>query len=186
MKNIFIILLINIISVPVFSQQITDTLTLKRSNKDSAAFLMGKSDDQKTGVYILAGVGVVSATYAYIKVFSLETEPTSGPVVALSIVSVTAVIGAASLMMASKKTKAKAQSLLQESVHDIPDRSYQDPAIKKLPNRTMIIARAPFKHSSVNTLRNTSIGISQDKINLGYNSTPAKLNSLVLSISLGH
>jgi hypothetical protein len=183
MKNILTTLLIILFSVPVFSQQSTDTMSLKRSNKDSAEFLVARSDEQKTGAYILDGIGIVTGGIALAKLFSF-TETTSGPVIALSIVSVTSVIGSAALMIASKNTRARAQSLLQESASDKLDRSYHHPIVKDQENKAIIVG-TPFKHSSMRTLRKTSLGISQDKINLGYYSRPVKLNSLVLSISLG-
>jgi hypothetical protein len=186
MKNIFTTLLIIISTVQGFTQQATDTASLLRSNKDSAEFLMTRSNEQKTGAYVLGGIGLVTAGVAFAKIFTITAESTSGPLIALSIISITANVGAAALMITSKNTKAKAQSLLQETGPGNKDRSCHQPTIKNQESKTIIIAGAPFKSRSIKVLRKTSIGISRDKINLGYYSRPAKLNSLVLSVSLGN
>ena len=178
MKKIHILFLIIFLSTQAYSQYIDDYVYPALVAKTPAEKMMQKSKDQKTGAIVLGVISLGASSFALYQFTQLFTTTKTGPVIALTAVSVAALTGSFALLIASNKNKAKAEAMMKD--HPEPSTT-----TKATPGQTTIIMQSPFKHSTFPLLRKTSIGTSNDRINAGYLKRQTKINSLVLAISIG-
>ena len=178
MKKIPIFFLIISLSTQAFSQYIDDYVYPTLVPKTPTEEMMQKSEDQKTGAIVLGVISLDTSSFALYQFTQLYTTTKTGPIIALTAVSLAVLTGCIALLIASKKLKAKAEAMMQENP--------QPPGTTKAtPGQTTIIMQSPFKHSAFPLLRKTSIGTSNDRINAGYLKRQTKINSLVLAILIG-
>jgi len=180
-RSLFLVLF-SLFSAENFSQEMTDTSMIKMSVEDSIKMLVNRSKVQKTCAIILTGVCFTTTVIALYQIARIDEYMFTdhGPNIStgLTVTMISSAVGATAFILASSHSRKKAEKLQRRQQDD-----YSSPKTRQ--GQTVLIGRSPFQQSSSRLLQKTSFGISSDKLNMGYISKPAKINSLVLSISLG-